>query len=93
MAKVVTVTQSVVIDVKPEAFTPEFMSEFAETMYPFDTLDQHIEHLAQLAARGILAALPFYDGRPDWIEGYGPAHEFLNSIGFADTETVIEDDA
>jgi hypothetical protein len=66
MKKQVAVTQIVEIEVDETKFTPEFMAEFRASMYYFRTIDQHIEHLAQLYARNIA------DDR-SFIEGYGPA--------------------
>ncbi len=66
VSKEVTVTQVVQVSIDETKFTPEFMSEFRESMYPFQTIDEHIEHLGQLFARGIANGFSF-------IEGYGEA--------------------
>lgn len=68
ITKTATVSQNVVVTVDETKFTPEFMAEFRASFYPFRTLDRHIEHLAQLHARGIAENNQF-------IEGYGPANE------------------
>jgi hypothetical protein len=62
------VAQTIVVTVDETKFTSEFMREFRLHFYPFDTLDKHIEHLAQLHARGLAADHSF-------IEGYGPAKD------------------
>ena len=67
----VTVTQRVEVTVDETKFTDEFMAEFRQNMYPFDTIQDHILHLAQLYARGITDDFP-----GDFIEGYGRPAEF-----------------
>lgn len=66
--RTVRVEQIVEVSIDDTKFTPEFMAEFRRTMYPFDSVDRHIEHLAQLYARGAADEFSF-------IEGYGPASE------------------
>ena len=66
ITKRVRVTQEVTVTVDETKFTPEFMAEFRASFFPFDTLEEHVEHLAQLAARGVADNGTF-------IEGYGPA--------------------
>ncbi len=68
MKKQIAVTRVVEIEVDEAKFTPEFMNEFRASMYNFRTLDQHLEHLAQLYARDVI------DDR-SFIEGYGRAEE------------------
>lgn len=65
----VEVRQTVRVNVDESKFTPEFMAEFRASMYPFTSIAQHVEHLAQLYARGIYSDDSF-------IEGYGPAKDF-----------------
>lgn len=67
--RTVKVEQTIDVSVDETKFSPEFMAEFRRTMYPFDSVDRHIEHLAQLYARGIADEYSF-------IEGYGNASEF-----------------
>lgn len=64
--KVVEVRQRVAVTVDEAKFDEGFMRDFRKTMYPFDSLDDHIEHLGQLAARGLV------DDFSTFIEGYGP---------------------
>lgn len=68
--KTYVVSHGVSVTVNEAAFTPDFMSEFRESFYNFDRLDEHREHLAQLYARGIV------DEFSDFIEGYGDPKEF-----------------
>jgi len=64
-AKTFDVIQTVEVTVNEAAFTPEFMQEFRKDFYPFDNINEHRRHLAQLYARGIV------DEFSDFIEGYG----------------------
>lgn len=78
----VTVTQTVSVELDDSKFTEEFMQEFRESFYPFYELSDHAEHIGQLAAREMFSA---YD---DFIEGYGPAKEM--GIKAMVTDTDIE---
>jgi hypothetical protein len=68
LSKEVQVTQVVRVTIDESKFTPEFLQEFRTYLYPFDTIDRHIEHLGQLYARGIASDFSF-------IEGYGEAKD------------------
>jgi hypothetical protein len=70
MTENIEVTIPVKVIVDETAFTPEFLAEYRENFYPFKTVEDHIRHLAFLAATGQLGALPCF------IEGYGPSEEF-----------------
>ena len=65
----VRVEQIIEVSVDETNFTPEFMAEFNRSFYRFGSIRNHVEHLAQLYARGIV------DNR-SFIEGYGWASEF-----------------
>jgi hypothetical protein len=82
MQRKVAVEQIIEVTVDESKFTPEFMVEFQKTMYDFDTIEEHIEHLGQLAARGI------YDEFTTFIEGYGPPKDM--GISFKITDQVEE---
>lgn len=64
MKRTVLVFMEVEVTVDETAFTPEFMAEFEANFFPFDTIEDHICHIAQLEAREVL--------RRDFTEGYGP---------------------
>lgn len=66
----VDVTQRVKVTVDEDKFTPKFMEEFRESFYPFYELKQHVEHLAQLTARGGVDPIV-----TTFIEGYGATKE------------------
>lgn len=70
MTQDIDVTIPVTVTVDESKFTPEFLAEFREHFYPFHTVDDHIRHIAFLAATGQLGDLPSF------IEGYGPSQEF-----------------
>lgn len=64
MKRRVVVSMEVDVTVDESTFTPEFMAEFEANFYPFDTVEAHICHIAQLEARGVLVR--------NFTEGYGP---------------------
>lgn len=85
IVKNVSVTQVVSVTVDETKFTNEFLAEFRRDFYRFHTLDDHIEHLGQLYARGL------FNGMPDeFVEGYGPAREFGIAVKCLPDRTEIE---
>lgn len=70
MTQDIDVTIPVKVTVDESKFTPKFLAEFREQFYPFETIDDHMRHLAYLEARGILRDLPCF------IEGYGESQDF-----------------
>ena len=66
----VDVTQTVRVELDESRFTPEWMEDFRDHFYRFDTLEEHAAHLAQMCARGMTANF----GDP-FIEGYGRTSE------------------
>lgn len=81
MKKTILVTQSVNVEVDESKFTQEFFDDFNRHFYNFgNDIDKHIEHLAQLFARGI--AGPF----STFIEGYGEPEEM--GIVFSDDDVL-----
>lgn len=75
----------VAVTVDETKFTEQFMEEFRESFFPFFTIDDHREHLAELYARGVI------DGwKDEFIEGYGPANEM--GISFRDLGSETEKD-
>jgi hypothetical protein len=70
MKKRVNVVVEVLVEVDESKFTDEFMKEFRDSFYDFNSIDDHILHLAQLYARGIA------DSRNGFIEGYGESTDF-----------------
>ena len=63
----IDVTQRVVVELDETKLNEEFMEDFRAHFYNFYDLEEHAEHIAQLAARGIIG--PYGN---QFIEGYGP---------------------
>ena len=82
--KEVKVTQWIRVTVDETKFDGAFMREFRESFYPMHTLDEHIEHLAQLYARGII------DEFSNFIEGYGPPKDMGIEIANTGQSEEIE---
>lgn len=66
MKMTVEVTQNVEVEFPDNFLTPEFMKQFRDSFYNFNSRAQHFEHVAQLHARGLV-------GEDSFIEGYGDA--------------------
>jgi hypothetical protein len=69
MKRTVEVTAYVEVEIDESKFTPEFMETFRAGFFPFHTVEEHIEHLAQLKARGVIG------WEPHFAEGYGRLDE------------------
>lgn len=70
MTQDIDVEIPVTVTVDETKFTPAFLAEFREYFYPFVDIEDHIRHIAFLAATGRLGELPCF------IEGYGPSQDF-----------------
>lgn len=57
------VIMDVEIEIDETKFDEAFMSEFRQSFFSFYDITDHVEHLAQLEARGLLDV---------FTEGYGP---------------------
>lgn len=66
----VDVTQRLEITVDETKFTEEFFDEFTEYFFPYDTIEEHVKHIAQLYARGV-----YQGSRGEFVEGYGKIDE------------------
>jgi hypothetical protein len=64
MKRKVEVTFLVEVEVDETKFTPEWITDWQKVFYPFNSVEDHIEHIAQMEARDIL--------NPKFTEGYGP---------------------
>jgi hypothetical protein len=67
MKRKVEVTFLVEVEVDETKFTPEWIADWQKVFYPFNSVEDHIEHIAQMEARDIL--------NPNFTEGYGPLAE------------------
>lgn len=85
VTKTVEVTQSIKVTIDETKFTKEFLEHFASYMFPFAGIDDHIEHLAQMHARGMA------DFPSTFIEGYGTAEDMGISFEVVEQHEVIED--
>lgn len=63
MKRKVEVTFLVEVEVDETKFTQEWIDDWRKVFYPFNTIEDHIEHIAQMEARDILG--------PKFTEGYG----------------------
>jgi hypothetical protein len=84
MKRTAIVTQYVEVEIDEAKFTPEFMEEFRKSFYNFRTIEEYIEHLAQMVARGV------YSEHAEFIEGYGPPDEMGIKVKILDNETESE---
>lgn len=69
MTQDIEVTIPVKVTVDESKFTPEFMEEFRKSFFPFEEIEEHLQHLAYLAATGYIPEWPSF------IEGYGPSQD------------------
>lgn len=84
MKKMSLVTQTIEVTVDESKFTDEFMNQFRKDFYDFDSVDDHIRHLAQLYARGVV------DEFTTFIEGYGKPQDMGISFYAVECQAEIE---
>ena len=85
ITKRVLLTVSVEVTVDETKFDKEFMQEFRDSFWAFHTIEEHIEHLGQMAIRGIAEDDAF-------IEGYGESKEMgITFDNVQHEETEVED--
>lgn len=83
MKRLVNVTLTVEVEVDESKFTEEWMAEWRGSFYNFHTVQQHIEHIAQLEARGLLFR--------DFTEGYGPLADMgIMARAMAQDEEIVK---
>ncbi len=81
----IVVTQWVEVTLDADTFDEAFMSEFRESFFNFDTLEEHAEHIAQMQARGVIDV----EITPEFIEGYGPSQDMGIKARVYDTELEV----
>lgn len=86
ITKTVEVLQIVEVTVDETKFTPEWMQSFRETFYSFDSLNEHLEHLGQLAAREMIYQPQVTN---QFIEGYGNASDMGIATRVTDTTAEV----
>ena len=81
----VDVVIQVKVTVDETKFTEEFMREFRENFYPFHSIEEHVEHIAQLEVRDLLW---------DFTEGYGEIRDMGIDADVIDltVELPVEED-
>lgn len=84
ITKTIQVTQTIKVTVNEAKFTSEFMAGFRDAFYPFDDLNEHIEHIAQMTARGLLTGM-----EDEFIEGYGKVIDMGIKAEVVDVETEV----
>ena len=83
-------TQFVRVELKPEAFTDDFMEEFRSGFFPFYELRDHAEHIGQLTAREVMNEVTGSVGADQFVEGYGPIGVFVERATFLDSDVSAE---
>ena len=87
MKKTYYVTLEYVVDVEVDEtkFTDQFMEEYSISITKRTTIDEHMQNLAIMYARGLIDYYPFPDA---FIEGYGKMSEMgiKLDLEFRDTE-------
>ncbi|CDO35794.1 hypothetical protein [Novosphingobium sp. KN65.2] len=80
----IEIVQVVTVKLDETKFDETFMSEFRDSFFQFDSIEEHAEHIAQLEARGLIA-----DYKP-FIEGYGPAEDMgiTTKVETVDTDII-----
>lgn len=82
----VLIKTTVAVTLDEAKFTPQFLDEFASHFFDFDCVEQHAEHIGQLAAREVHS---FNKHLPrEFVEGYGPIGEMGISAEITGTEIV-----
>lgn len=80
---IVEVTRVVTVELDETKLTPEFMDDFREHMFNFNSIEEHARNLAVVAVNGL--------AEPDgFIEGYGVPSEMgiKLSVDRPDAEVV-----
>lgn len=83
--RIVQVTQVIEVETNDAKFDADFMAEFTASFFPYETLDEHAAHLAQLYARGLVAGIYL----SEFIEGYGPVGEMGIKFRHIDQEVEV----
>lgn len=61
-----SVNQIITVEVDESKFTEAFLQEFRENFYDLETLDDHLQYLAELYGTGRIQG-----GAHEFVEGYG----------------------
>lgn len=82
MKKVVKVTQYIEVEIDEAKFNEEFIQDFKEYMFNFDTIEEHISYLAELFAKRVVI------NESSFIDGYGIASDM--GIKFSEESICVE---
>lgn len=85
MTKTVTVMQELKVTVDEARFTDEFMEAFSKCFFQTLTIEEHIEHIAEMFAKGVVTS------DAQFLEGYGVLRAFGITIKRSDEFTSIDD--
>jgi len=86
ITKIVEVRTYVEVTVDETKFTEKFMEDFRSYMMPYETLDDHIEHL------GYMEVIGGFTNFDRFLEGYGDIDEMGIKTKVVDTEIQIVDE-
>ena len=89
------VRQTVTVSLDETKFTPEFMEEFNSMIFDAGTVEdgalvEHGQHLAQLAARGVIPDF-ITTKHGEFIEGYGPSAAMGIAVRVLQDKTEVLD--
>lgn len=86
----IEVRQTVRVTVDETKFTPEFLAEFHGSFFRIDTVEEHLMHIAQLIARGVVE---IGETQSEFIEGYGRARDFgISGRAISCSEDIVVED-
>lgn len=78
----VEVTHYVDVSIDEKKFTEKFLKEFREHFYNFQTVEDHVAHLAWMEVQDMLPG--------DFIEGYGSKKEMGIDIHIVDSDSEVQ---
>ena len=73
-----TVERDIEITIDETKFTPQFMKDFRDSFYPFETIEDHVEFLAGVINNGMRSN--------EFVEGYGVLSEMGITFDRGDAE-------
>lgn len=66
------------VEVDETKFTPEFMEEYRDHYRPFETIDEHITHIAKLTANRLID------------DGYAAGYGYLKDMGISVKVIILD---
>ncbi|MCP9320127.1 hypothetical protein KBX73_10155 [Acetobacter persici] len=83
----VKVEHEIIVVLREEAFTSDFMQGFRENFFSFDDVHEHAEHIGRLLACGIMGDVGRGYGHDQFVEGYGRIGDFVTAATIDGTDT------